>query len=64
MNSIDYTMVESFGSMVRFYDNGKPSRSSGKFKNIAYYFDENNKRWKARPYNQWTSMTNRCLEEG
>lgn len=64
MNSIDYTMVESFGSMVRFYDNGKPSTSSGKFKNITYYFDENNKRWKARPYNQWTSMTNRCLEEG
>lgn len=64
MNSIDYTMVESFGSMVRFYDNGKPSTSSGKFKNITYYFDENNKRYKARPYNQWTAMTNRCLEEG
>lgn len=37
---------------------------SGKFKNYAYYFDKNGKRFKTRPYSQYTSMTNRCKLDG
>lgn len=32
--------------------------------NPTYYVDESGKRWKTRSYNQFTAMTNRCLNNG
>lgn len=63
MNKLSYKILNINGKSIRFYDDGEPLYTSGKFDNITY-FERGGKRFKSRPYNQWTSMTNRCLEEG
>ena len=52
-------------TMVYVYDGLNTKYiSKGKFKNYAYYLDDNGKKHKTRPYGQYTSMTNRCLKDG
>lgn len=51
-------------TMVRVYDGDVDYRPTKDFINYSYYIDENGKRWKTRAYNQWTSLTSRCLKGG
>lgn len=51
-------------TLVLVYDGDVDYVTNGKSLNYKYYYDNNRKRFKTRPYTQWSAMTNRCLKGG
>lgn len=49
-------------TMVYVYDGNVDYRPTETSINYKYYFDKNGKRWKTRPYNQWSSLVSRTKE--
>ena len=49
-------------TMVYVYDGDVDYQPTKTTTNYKYYFDKNGKRWKTRPYNQWTSLVARTKD--
>lgn len=49
-------------TMVYVYDGDVDYQPTKTTANYKYYFDNNGKRWKTRPYNQWTSLVARTKD--
>lgn len=60
MKIIEKKYIENaFGDNVLVYDGDVNYIKTKVWKNFAYYLDEDGKKWKTRPYAQWTAMKSR-----
>lgn len=64
MKKLNVRKIKTNNGDFNFYDDGEPVVwENSKYRNPTYQ-NIDGKRRKTRNYNQWTSMTNRCLAEG